>query len=236
MPKPDPIQDQLAAARHAQILEAAVKVFSEKGFHSATIKDVAKEAGVADGTIYNYFTNKTALLIAILDRLNETARRDSDFSKVVDESISIEEWSTSYIKHRYEVMGPEVFDVFRAILPELLVNRQLGQMYLQQVAEPTYALSEQHFKRWIEQGLIGEIDASLVLRIVSGTFLGVLLLRLMDEPIVQERWNEVPEMITQIILYGLVGRKNHEQRDPDEQVGEPDQHANRSAKGEHHQP
>lgn len=40
--------------RQAQILEAAVKVFAKKGFERTTIKDVAKEAGVADGSVYNY--------------------------------------------------------------------------------------------------------------------------------------------------------------------------------------
>ncbi len=44
---PDPIQAQLIAARRKQILEAAVKVFAEKGFHQTTIKDIAREAGIA---------------------------------------------------------------------------------------------------------------------------------------------------------------------------------------------
>src|SRR5579884_1574030 len=46
---PDPIQAQLIAARRKQILEAAVKVFAEKGFHQTTIKEIAIEAGIAQG-------------------------------------------------------------------------------------------------------------------------------------------------------------------------------------------
>ncbi len=61
MLSPDPIQAQLIAARRNQILDAAAKVFAEKGFHPTTIKDIAAEAGIAHGTIYNYFENKTAL-------------------------------------------------------------------------------------------------------------------------------------------------------------------------------
>ncbi|MCB0032608.1 MAG: helix-turn-helix transcriptional regulator, partial [Anaerolineales bacterium] len=66
----DPIQQQLIDARRNQILEAATAVFAERGFHKATIRAIAQHAGIADGTIYNYFKNKTDLLIGILDRLN----------------------------------------------------------------------------------------------------------------------------------------------------------------------
>jgi len=65
------IQARLVAARRTQILDAATRVFASKGFNRATIRDVAQDAGVADGTIYNYFANKTDLLFGLLDRLNE---------------------------------------------------------------------------------------------------------------------------------------------------------------------
>ena len=40
------------------ILEAAARVFGEKGFHQATVEEIAKEAGVGKGTIYQYFDSK----------------------------------------------------------------------------------------------------------------------------------------------------------------------------------
>ena len=45
------------------ILEAAVKVFARQGFHQSTVAQIAKEAGVADGTIYLYFKNKDDILV-----------------------------------------------------------------------------------------------------------------------------------------------------------------------------
>ena len=47
----NPIQELVKKARRNQILDAATKVFAEKGFHPTTIKDIATEAGIADGTI-----------------------------------------------------------------------------------------------------------------------------------------------------------------------------------------
>ncbi len=48
--------------KYHRILEAAVKVFAEQGFFQSTISQIAKEAGVADGTIYLYFKNKDDIL------------------------------------------------------------------------------------------------------------------------------------------------------------------------------
>jgi len=49
------------------ITEAAVDVFAERGFHQARISDIARLAGVADGTIYLYFKNKEDLLLSIFE-------------------------------------------------------------------------------------------------------------------------------------------------------------------------
>ncbi len=49
--------------KYHQILEAAVRVFARQGFYQSTIAQIAKEAGVADGTIYLYFKNKDDILV-----------------------------------------------------------------------------------------------------------------------------------------------------------------------------
>ncbi|MGB9668319.1 MAG: TetR/AcrR family transcriptional regulator [Thermosulfidibacteraceae bacterium] len=54
------------------IIDAAEKVFASKGYHNARILDVAREAGVAEGTIYLYFESKEDLLLAIFkDRMSK---------------------------------------------------------------------------------------------------------------------------------------------------------------------
>jgi TetR/AcrR family transcriptional regulator, fatty acid metabolism regulator protein len=49
------------------ITDAAVDVFAEKGFHQARVADIARKAGVADGTIYLYFKNKEDLLLSVFE-------------------------------------------------------------------------------------------------------------------------------------------------------------------------
>lgn len=53
------------------ILRAAIKTFAGKGFFNSKVADIAKEAGVADGTVYLYFKNKDDILHSIFDRAME---------------------------------------------------------------------------------------------------------------------------------------------------------------------
>jgi len=53
--------------KHNKIIGAATKVFAKKGFFNARISDIAKEAKVADGTIYLYFNNKFDILISVFE-------------------------------------------------------------------------------------------------------------------------------------------------------------------------
>ena len=53
--------------KYYKIIEAATKIFAQKGFYQAKISEIAREANVADGTIYIYFENKDDILISLFE-------------------------------------------------------------------------------------------------------------------------------------------------------------------------
>jgi len=53
--------------KHQRIIRAALKVFAKKGFYNSRVSEIAKEAEVADGTIYLYFKNKDDILISVFE-------------------------------------------------------------------------------------------------------------------------------------------------------------------------
>src|SRR4051794_14081424 len=53
--------------KYMQIIDAAVVVIAEHGYHQAQVSKIAKQAGVADGTIYLYFKNKEDILISLFE-------------------------------------------------------------------------------------------------------------------------------------------------------------------------
>ena len=64
-------RQQAAADKRRQILDAAVRVFSRRGFHACRVSDIADEAGVAYGLVYHYFSSKDEVLDTVfLERWN----------------------------------------------------------------------------------------------------------------------------------------------------------------------
>ena len=59
--------------KHDLILRAAIKVFARSGFFNSKVSDVAREAGVADGTVYLYFKNKDDILVSIFNNYMDEA-------------------------------------------------------------------------------------------------------------------------------------------------------------------
>jgi AcrR family transcriptional regulator len=199
--KSDSHHAQLIDARRTQILDAATTVFAAKGFHSATIRQIAQQAGLADGTIYIYFKTKTDLLLGILDRINESEQREEDLGQVAEGDFA--SLFTFYLRHRMQLMDAN-FQAFRAILPDILNNAELRARYYSQVIEPTFALATPAFQLWVDQGLIKAVDLTLATRIISSTVLGLLLLRMLGDPVAETEWSRLPETMSEIILRGLL--------------------------------
>ncbi len=75
--------------KRERIIEGAIRVFREKGVHQATISNIVKEAGIAQGTFYLYFESKLSLMPAIAEVMVE--RTIQHVHETVDEQAPIEQ-------------------------------------------------------------------------------------------------------------------------------------------------
>jgi AcrR family transcriptional regulator len=203
---PDPIQAQLIAARRNQILEAATKVFAEKGFHAATIKDIATVAGIAHGTIYNYFENKTALMLGIFDRLNETERRAEDFSKFTEGDFR--DFMRAYLRRRFTVLQASNFEVFKVVFAEVMVNKELRELFYQKIIEPTFLMAEGYFQEWSAQHIIKPLNVGLTMRAITGMILGLLVERIIGDATLEAQLDDLPDFLVALIMDGLGSEKS----------------------------
>src|SRR5215472_2812736 len=62
-------KEKLVVRRHRQITDAAIRLFDEKGFHGASLRDIGTTAGLTQGTIYNYVESKEDILYLVCDRI-----------------------------------------------------------------------------------------------------------------------------------------------------------------------
>ena len=86
--------------KHEKILEAAVKVFAGKGFYNAKVAEIAREAGIADGTIYLYFKNKDDILISLFEeKINKIILRvQAEIRKIDDPAEKLRKFITMHLK------------------------------------------------------------------------------------------------------------------------------------------
>lgn len=86
--------------KYYRIIDAATKIFAKKGFFQAKVSEIAKEAKVADGTIYLYFENKDSILISLFEeqmkRVLDNMREE--ISKETDSVKKIEKFALTHLK------------------------------------------------------------------------------------------------------------------------------------------
>jgi AcrR family transcriptional regulator len=68
-------RERTKAANRAAILDAARVVFAEQGYEGASVRDIIRHTDLASGTFYNYFPDKDAIFVALIEEAGEEARR-----------------------------------------------------------------------------------------------------------------------------------------------------------------
>ncbi len=67
---------ELVAQRHEEIFKAASRVFISRGYHRATVREIAEEAGLSLGSLYSYIRSKEDILYLVFDKLTTTLREN----------------------------------------------------------------------------------------------------------------------------------------------------------------
>lgn len=112
--------------KRARILEAAIHVFAEKGFHAARISDIAERAGVADGTIYLYFKHKEDILLSVFEEKMDELM--SELSASLENTPDPRDRIRAFARHHvYQLRKhPELAQVFQV---ELRQSRKFLREY-----------------------------------------------------------------------------------------------------------
>lgn len=86
--------------KYHRIIKAATKVFAKKGFYPAKISEIAKEAQVADGTIYIYFENKDDILISLFEEQMKKVLENmvAQISKLKDPAEKLEKFALTHLR------------------------------------------------------------------------------------------------------------------------------------------
>ncbi|MCG3212242.1 MAG: HTH-type transcriptional regulator BetI [Anaerolineae bacterium] len=195
-------KEQMAEARRTQILMGAAQVFSEKGFHKATTKEVAKAAGVSEGTIYNYFSTKRDLLVAMVDQLGMNSLKNIFEDSPPQDPRQLLKAIIIDRMHLAAERGP----MMAPLLAEIFNDVELRELLYDQVVIPASRHVEQYVRQQIDSGRFRQIDPVIVTRALMGTLVFNVGLKLSG---VDDRYNDISfdslaEQVVTLFLDGLL--------------------------------
>lgn len=124
-------KQQMAEARRAQILLGAVQVFSRRGFHKATTKEIAETAEVAEGTIYNYFETKRDLLLALMEQLGTQVGATFHDHPIGEPQVYL----ADFLHHLYNLLQARGH-IAVPVLAEVFADEELRPHLYQQLIRP----------------------------------------------------------------------------------------------------
>ncbi len=192
--------------RREQIIDAATRVFSEKGFTKATNKDVAREAGITPGLIYYYFESKEKLLEAMIESRSPIRLLMSLTPQVL--ALSPEAFLRFIIRQVLSIIEGENFiQLIRVMLPEIVHNPEMTPTvagFLQRVME----FLTSYFESKMEAGELRQSDASLTAQVFLGSVMGFVLRRhiIRDEQALQYTPEQITDAIVDTIFSGVAPR------------------------------
>jgi AcrR family transcriptional regulator len=123
--------------RMAELVAAARKVFSERGFHNATMEEIAQIAGVAKGTIYLYYPSKHAAYWAALEQgilgMLEATRRSMEAAGTVEAKIrTFIECKIGYFEQNRDFFRIYYSEFGHSLTHPVRLRKQFRDLYLQQ--------------------------------------------------------------------------------------------------------
>jgi len=161
--------DRTSPDKRERILRAAVKVFARKGFYAARVSEIAKAAGVADGTIYLYFENKDDVLVKLFDD------RLTRLIAALEQEIRTEGLDFEQRFRRVVELQLGLLDGRRELAEVVTINLRQSTRLLKQYATPLFTKYIDVMASLIAEGQRdGAVRAEVSPRIVARSLWGAL--------------------------------------------------------------
>lgn len=189
------------------ILRAALKIFSEKGYSAATTSEIAKEAKVAEGTIFRYFKTKKQILIGIMTKFSDFWAQElliERVGKILEESKnkSDKEILKDILKDRL-LLIEEKKEIMMVIFTEIQFHEDLRALFIENIIKKGMGITEGFFKERIKRGEFKDIDIRIIIRSFVGMLFTYVFQKNMMPEIIQESEDKQIDDMLEIFLNGI---------------------------------
>lgn len=190
--------------RRTQILDAAMRVFAQKGFSRATNRDVAREAGITTGLIYYYFENKEALLQAVLEAHSPAQIMAEITPDMLQEPPEV--LIPVVVMRVLGIVESEQFiGIIRTMLPEMLLHPDISPIAVG-LFQRILSFLNHYLQIQITKGtLCTNLNPDLIVQILISSVMGFVLRRqiIRDPSVLQYTHAEITQAIVATLLQGI---------------------------------
>ena len=190
--------------RREQIIDAAMRVFAQKGFTRATNRDVAREAGITTGLIYYYFESKEALLKTLLEE-RSPLRLAAQMAPEMQQQPP-EVFLPLLVQRVLGIVEDEQFvAIVRVVLPEILHNPEIAPL-LSAFLQRVLGFLGSYLRTQITQGTLrADINLDVVSQMLMGTLITFVMRRqiIRDPQVTHYSHAALASMIVDTVLQGI---------------------------------
>ncbi|UOQ84514.1 TetR/AcrR family transcriptional regulator [Gracilibacillus salinarum] len=203
------MNEEKLTLKQAKIVQAAIEVFSEKGFAGTSTSEIAKRAGVAEGTIFRHYKTKKDLLISIvlpvISKLALPFLADQFVKEVFeDEYEEIDEFFRELIYNRFYFVKKNV-PLMKIVLQEMFYHSEIKENLSEILADKLMPAFSQAIQRFLNEDQKEKVPMETILRLSISSVVGYLITRFMIAP--DHAWDDDQEIeyTIQFIRSGLKG-------------------------------
>lgn len=201
-------EDQkLITPKQAQILDAAIEIFAEKGYEATSTSEIAKKANVAEGTIFRHYKTKKHLLLSIVTPIIVKFAYPfliSDFVNTVfsDKHETFEAMLRALITNRFDFVKKNQ-TLLKILFQEMTLHSDIKQSFQKIFAKevaPKFIASINRFK---QKGQLVDYPAETILRLTVTSIGGFMITRFIILPDHDWKDEQEIEQTLQFLLKGL---------------------------------
>ena len=188
-----------------RILQAALRLFAKRGYDGTTTKDLAKSAGVAEGTLFRHFTSKKAILIEVatagwVDILTDLLTELSEMGSYK---------AVSQVMRRRMLNIRQNGDLMRVCFVEAQYHPELKESIQTEVINKMTDVAEAFFETAMEKGIYRQMNPKIVAKVFLGIFAisGFSEQTIIDPEASPQAMQEMAEGISDIFLRGVLSNE-----------------------------
>ncbi len=208
------LEDDKMTEKQKKIILSSIEVFAEKGYAGSSTSEIAKKAGVAEGTIFRHYKTKKDLLMSIVAPVMAKFMAPfiiKDLHKIFDQEFdSYEAFLRKLFLNRLDFIRSHL-NVVKIMLQEIPFHPELKQQFSDTVFQHVMDKVTGIVKTFQDKGELIDLPPTTIVRFTASSLFGYLVGRFILFP--EKEWDDeqaIDETI-QMILYGVQGSDTMEE-------------------------